>query len=236
MNTKRTSKPTGPSRPSLRRGFTLIELLVVIAIIAILAAILFPVFARARENARRASCQSNLKQIGLGIAQYTQDYDEKYPRVSYANSIFWPVVIQPYLKSYQIYDCPSSDIKYTPTAPTAISYGMNMLLFERDNGVIQIDFTLAKLNKPSETLLLNDAQYMRTQPEGATIGGTNYTGYDNDIYWPQYRHLETCNALFADGHVKAMRKSAIQAKATGLTEDGNALIANQTEFLLWNEF
>jgi prepilin-type N-terminal cleavage/methylation domain-containing protein len=60
-------------------GFTLIELLVVIAIIAILAAILFPVFARARENARRASCQSNLKQIGLGIMQYTQDYDERMP-------------------------------------------------------------------------------------------------------------------------------------------------------------
>src|SRR5690606_6779733 len=62
-----------------KRGFTLIELLVVIAIIAILAAILFPVFARARENARRASCQSNLKQIGLGLMQYTQDYDERLP-------------------------------------------------------------------------------------------------------------------------------------------------------------
>lgn len=62
-------------------GFTLIELLVVIAIIAILAAILFPVFARARENARRASCMSNLKQVSLAIMQYTQDYDERYPRV-----------------------------------------------------------------------------------------------------------------------------------------------------------
>src|SRR5690349_12144108 len=61
------------------RGFTLIELLVVIAIIALLAAILFPVFARARENARRASCQSNLKQIGLGFHQYTQDYDDRLP-------------------------------------------------------------------------------------------------------------------------------------------------------------
>lgn len=68
----------GPRRIP-RRGFTLIELLVVIAIIALLAAILFPVFARARENARRASCQSNLKQIGLSVVQYTQDYDETFP-------------------------------------------------------------------------------------------------------------------------------------------------------------
>jgi prepilin-type N-terminal cleavage/methylation domain-containing protein len=66
------------SKPKKKFGFTLIELLVVIAIIAILAAILFPVFGRARENARRSSCQSNLKQIGLGAMQYTQDYDEQY--------------------------------------------------------------------------------------------------------------------------------------------------------------
>ncbi len=116
-----------PARPRPKnfakpRGFTLIELLVVIAIIAILAAILFPVFARARENARRASCQSNLKQIGLGVIQYTQDYDEKYPRAYYGypdpsgagqpgNDIIkdykWMDVVQPYVKSTQVFNCPS---------------------------------------------------------------------------------------------------------------------------------
>src|SRR5688572_8152662 len=87
-----------------RSGFTLIELLVVIAIIAILAAILFPVFARARENARRASCQSNLKQIALGVKQYTQDYDEKFPAryTDFAQvgptdqTGGWAILIQPY--------------------------------------------------------------------------------------------------------------------------------------------
>jgi prepilin-type N-terminal cleavage/methylation domain-containing protein/prepilin-type processing-associated H-X9-DG protein len=87
-------------------GFTLIELLVVIAIIAILAAILFPVFGRARENARRASCQSNLKQIGLGLVQYAQDYDGYTPGSS-NNNISWPTLIFPYIKSEQLFACPS---------------------------------------------------------------------------------------------------------------------------------
>ena len=92
-----------------KSAFTLIELLVVIAIIAILAAILFPVFARARENARRSSCQSNLKQIALGFMQYTQDYDEKFPGSDWrqhklaltrpANPFGWADGLQPYLKS-----------------------------------------------------------------------------------------------------------------------------------------
>jgi prepilin-type N-terminal cleavage/methylation domain-containing protein len=102
------------------RAFTLIELLVVIAIIAILAAILFPVFARARENARRASCMSNLKQMGLGIMQYTQDYDERMPPTySYygvggtAPLVWWEDITQPYVKSYQICVCPSQSTPYT---------------------------------------------------------------------------------------------------------------------------
>jgi prepilin-type N-terminal cleavage/methylation domain-containing protein/prepilin-type processing-associated H-X9-DG protein len=105
-----------------RQGFTLIELLVVIAIIAILAAILFPVFARARENARRASCLSNMKQIGLGVIQYTQDYDEQLPMNfeyqprsdlrlpdgrGYIGRYTWHLQLFPYIKSQQVFVCPS---------------------------------------------------------------------------------------------------------------------------------
>jgi prepilin-type N-terminal cleavage/methylation domain-containing protein/prepilin-type processing-associated H-X9-DG protein len=112
-----------------KTAFTLIELLIVIAIIALIAAILFPVFARARENARRASCQSNLKQLALGFAQYVQDSDERYPQAwdtdlskagtsswqsglsnSTTEPILWPAKIFPYVKNRQVYNCPSRKI------------------------------------------------------------------------------------------------------------------------------
>jgi len=139
-------------RPSgVRRGFTLIELLVVIAIIAILAAILFPVFARARENARRASCMSNLKQIGIGIMMYTQDYDDTYPMImdpsrsytqntaspsvpaekytvaspteSYVGNYFtWMDSVFPYTKSIQVLDCPSRPMPWKRPSDGALRY------------------------------------------------------------------------------------------------------------------
>jgi prepilin-type N-terminal cleavage/methylation domain-containing protein/prepilin-type processing-associated H-X9-DG protein len=134
--TRRSSR-----KASIRKAFTLIELLVVIAIIALLAAILFPVFARARENARRSSCQSNLKQIGLGIAQYAQDYDEKNPppTLGYGHSscsaanagsddlrcMKWMDLIQPYVKSTQIFNCPSDDFSGTLRKPYAVPVGMD---------------------------------------------------------------------------------------------------------------
>ena len=126
---------------TLKQGFTLIELLVVVAIIAILAAILFPVFGRARENARRSSCQSNLKQIGLGLLQYTQDYDETFPAPRFSTNsggyfesggfintstgtlnYFWTDAIMPYVKSSQVFVCPShtgSRARFRPSSDFA---------------------------------------------------------------------------------------------------------------------
>lgn len=101
------------NRASRAKGFTLIELLIVITIIAILAAILFPVFARARENARRSSCQSNLKQVGMGMEQYKNDYDGFFPPayVPFSGSpvYAWPTLIFPYVKSEQVFVCPSAE-------------------------------------------------------------------------------------------------------------------------------
>ena len=92
------------------RAFTLIELLVVIAIIAILAAILFPVFAQAREAARQTACTSNLKQIGIGLKMYQQDYDETYPPSQTGATLLvsWPTMMQPYIKNAQVFICPST--------------------------------------------------------------------------------------------------------------------------------
>lgn len=106
-----TSGTNNIPRPR-KQGFTLIELLTVIAIISVLAAILFPVFARARENARRASCQSNLKQLGLAMMMYTQDYDERLVPVA-SSAGRWAQLLQPYIKSHALMRCPSSDYGIT---------------------------------------------------------------------------------------------------------------------------
>ena len=144
--------PSTSVNRSTKSAFTLIELLVVIAIIAILAAILFPVFARARENARRSSCQSNLKQIGLGIIQYTQDYDENFPNgvdvggwQGKNDGEGWAGQIFPYVKSGQVYACASDSRVHT----NGTSYGYNMNLTPTVKGG-----ALSQLNASAKTVLL----------------------------------------------------------------------------------
>jgi prepilin-type N-terminal cleavage/methylation domain-containing protein/prepilin-type processing-associated H-X9-DG protein len=205
-----------------RSGFTLIELLVVIAIIAILAAILFPVFARARENARRASCQSNLKQIGLGFAQYYQDYDEKMPGAATMPTFVGPGggtngqwvqgttgvycvkatpclpaegAIFPYTKSTQIYICPSD----SNGRDKLLSYSMNSNC-EVSTGLGR---SIASATQTSLTILALD--------ESSTLND-GYFLVANDI--PSSIHLEGTNCLFLDGHVKWRKPSTITSAST----------------------
>ena len=183
-----------------KTGFTLIELLVVIAIIAILAAILFPVFARARENARRASCMSNLKQIGLGFLMYAQDYDGIFPRIGYTGSetlvypdgnsgpSYWTGRIYPYIKSVQIFNCPSGDKRWMGDATGAyqVSYGASDYFLWNSPAQDSVE-------KPSETLLMADSE-----------GAYSYSIYPvwDANRWISDRHLNGGNILLCDGHVK----------------------------------
>ena len=183
-----------------RTAFTLIELLVVIAIIAILAAILFPVFARARENARRSSCQSNLKQIGLGILQYTQDYDEKFPNGTVLSGIGgaesyglgWAGQTFPYVKSKQIFVCPSDTYNPAGANDDPISYAYNVSLSRGapagdpcGAAPLGIGSAMAKLNQATKTVMLLELTgteaRISSPPEAATsVGGYSPTteGYD----------------------------------------------------------
>lgn len=207
-------------RQKKHTGFTLIELLVVIAIIAILAAILFPVFARARENARRASCLSNLKQIGLGIMMYTQDYDEHLPSSKANNGgdvrggirQGWENYTEPYIKSTQVLQCPSD----SRAASVGWSYGYNYVRLAPSGLASAI--TIASINSPSQLVMLTDSYcnsgldyiywpgYWRSISTGTVYGTgetTTSSGYlHGDV---EDRHLDTVSVLWADGHVKAQK-------------------------------
>jgi prepilin-type N-terminal cleavage/methylation domain-containing protein/prepilin-type processing-associated H-X9-DG protein len=210
-------------RASLK-AFTLIELLVVIAIIAILASILFPVFGRARENARRSSCQSNLKQLGLGFAQYTQDYDELMPPAGHQDmtpvKYYWND-IDPYLKSRQIWKCPSSTKSNATTDAdwaTGISqsYTANYGVLPNNNnlttpGVAAFPVNLAIITNTSERVLLGE-KATNNGDIGCQVWSGNplvpHANWANRVN--RTIHLDMANYLFVDGHVKSMRDGATQ--------------------------
>lgn len=227
---------------SAKRAFTLIELLVVIAIISILAAILFPVFARARENARRTSCLSNMKQIGLGLMQYTQDYDERYPLSSYCNnsgcsdadvavpntpsSFFrpyagggygnhqtWMDFIYPYVKSIQLFVCPSSKaVKTTPSYGYSRAFSNYSVVSGNMTGTNMspnIPISMSVVTRPSEVLVI--AEQATTDNLTITAGTVRAYAVNTNYNYAVIPHLGGGNIVYADGHVKWRSLEAILA-------------------------
>lgn len=214
-----------------RRGFTLIELLVVIAIIAILAAILFPVFAQARAAARQTACLSNLRQLGNALNMYTQDYDEILPGNSDpggANGLtlgwmepvtagtpatyrLWAREIYPYVKNRGVYICPQSKPRSqdgpaggstdVPSPPGANS---NYIL----NGIVDTQ-ALAVIPAPADTIFLHEVRnfHRLSQVKPYKTAANQATGFTHGYY--DSLHKDGANLLFCDGHAKWQRKDAI---------------------------
>jgi len=261
------------------KGFTLIELLVVIAIISVLAAILFPVFARARENARRASCMSNMKQIGLGVMQYVQDYDEHYPLGDYqynndgkvaqtdpnapgarflictgdsntcnsdtqGNYITWMDLIYPYVKSTDIFVCPSN--LQTTAKPSGIpSYGYSVAfsnLYSRatnfNSGVTypRGGIAMAVITYPSRAIMVAEFQsrYAAKLKPPDIVASANGSVAAHQFVAP---HLDGGVAAYADGHAKWRPIAQMQSPSGGTACTLSAINENYVYCSYdWNPF
>jgi len=252
-----------------RRGFTLIELLVVIAIIAILAAILFPVFAQARDKARSASCVSNLKQIGTAITLYIQDYDEIMPGAPappkdwspYSGTVYvqpplsngtpaptsgrwamWSNLLQPYLKNWNVFKCPSTaDVEIYPAGTVfnprqSFSYTYNGIVavyptagFVAPSKLVTVwegIGDVALVNGGFANPVLTDIGTGASPPKTYQLGAST-CGWYNGGFRPNQKvkvnlHSQGMNYLFADGHVKWAHSGgdADHSPIAGVADDG----------------
>lgn len=207
-------------RVTSRKGFTLIELLVVIAIISILAAILFPVFARVRENARRSSCMNNQKQIALGMLMYAQDCDGRLMANEYVDLAYWPFLLEPYVKNTQVFRCPSV---HTPVGFSSTSYRQYWSTYALPGTATQATHVaiysqqgtpLASINEPARTWMVVESCYSYPTRDTYVERGmgwyvANFRAMAKGTapespggYFNYFRHLDGSNVAFADGHVK----------------------------------
>ncbi len=199
-----------------RHGFTLIELLVVIAIIAILAAILFPVFARAREKARSASCQSNVKQIVLGLLMYASDYDGRImsPRMKTIDSNgkcnppywTWAMALQPYVKNQQLFDCPTLAPGWSENNGTTQfdvpSHSVSMNNRFCGSGALAHWCKIDRLSAPSDQIVISDGMNVDTNVFCCNDKGGHISNLNGCFRQP---HSGGANYGCLDGHVKWMR-------------------------------
>lgn len=209
----------------------MIELLVVIAIIAILAGILFPVFSRAREQARKAACLSNLKQIAEAFLMYAQDWDEHLPCTPYwkcgraQNAIYsrWYYLIYPYVKNQDIFFCPSGKTAGGwPTPPgwnaQRLSYGMGKIAqCHNQDPYEEIGYSLAEYPQPAQSILVCDATHNgdgASRWEKVAYSGSTFCGVGcppRPMTPDDARHTGGSNIAFVDGHVKWMSADTIRS-------------------------
>jgi len=242
----------------LAGGFTLIELLVVIAIIAILAAILFPVFAQAREKARQAQCGSNVRQLGLAINMYKQDYDERFPFGGWlpANngSGEWQNTVAPYIKNKGLYRCPSStDLDEDPNNPQQWAWNRNPVsyLYNNQLGRGRQPLSDATVQQPADCWMVLDGHSDWGGREGVDwMGRPNTTWLMEDttfgsagslvtgwlswqgFTWGLPRHNGGANICYVDGHVKWAK---IVPNTTMTVAEGNNIFRSPSSNQGWFE-